>query len=362
MSVCTSRGPPVSTSCAVTLPSEPTALWGTRRPSPPKSAPPAICAELRFDTRRSPTAPSGLVKSPLSSLKLTSAMPCHPAAMPRSCRSSMGPPPLTACAVKPWASSEAEASMTKLVLTQCRSVDTVKPSSDAGCSRHSSAPASRALTLIFPAEPCQMLPEKSSACTDGGRKCVITEAGKAAMLTASSAASPMRMAGQRFRERGAALASRLAERNAGIHRSRLGSAIHRDRLDREPIALVERGERRNHGVEGRSLELHADAGAVGLGAAQSAAETRLAADPVDQHHRRLARVGGQLTAGGANLRGIDPHPGQILALRFIALDRARHRRLQRHQYAEQQDQNRHGDSANRDHALFAWLQTGIPGA
>jgi hypothetical protein len=54
----------------------------------------------------------------------------------------------------------------------------------------------RALTLIFPAEPCQMLPEKSSAWMDAGRKCATSDAGNVATITASTATSPMRTSGR----------------------------------------------------------------------------------------------------------------------------------------------------------------------
>jgi hypothetical protein len=41
-----------------------------------------------------------------------------------------------------------------------------------------------------------MLPEKSSACTSGGKKRATIEAGNAAMITASTATRPMRINGQ----------------------------------------------------------------------------------------------------------------------------------------------------------------------
>src|ERR1700688_1176874 len=226
-------------------------------------------AAVRFDTRSSPTAASGLTRSLFNSLKLIVAMPRHPGATPKSRRSSMGPPPVTECAVKPRRSIVTAASTTKPTLTQCTSAATSIPSRAAGCRRHSSAPPSRASTLIFPAEPCQRLPEKSSACTDGGKKCVMIDAGSAAMITASIATRPMRTSGQYERDRGAGLAARLGERDAGIHHSRLGGAIHGDRFDREPITLIERGKPSNQGIERRGLELHAYARGVGLRPAQS---------------------------------------------------------------------------------------------
>jgi len=141
-----------------------------------------------------------------------------------------------------------------------------------------------------------------------------------------------------------------------------GSAIHGDRFDREPIAFIERGEPSNQGIERRCFQLHADAVSIGLSPSQSTAKTGLAADSVDQNHRRFARVRGRLIARRADLRGIRLHPRQIRALRFIALDRARYRGLQRRQYSQHQDENGHGDAANGHHPLLTPLQTGIPGA
>src|SRR5258708_31110102 len=289
------------------------------------------------------------------------AMPRHPDATPKSRRTSMGPPPLTACALKPCRSTLTAASTTKATLTQCTSADTCIPSRAAGCRRHSSAPASCASTLIFPAEPCQILPEKSSACTSGGKKRVTTDAGTAQMTTASTAASPMRTSGQYERDRGAGLTSRLGERDAGIHHSRPGAAIHGDRFDRQPIMFIERGKPGNQGIERRRFQLHTDAGPAGLSPAQGTAEPGLAADSVDQHHGCFARVRSQLIARRAELRGIRLHPCQIRALRSIALDRARHRGLQGHQYSQHQDENGHRNAADGHHPLFAFLQSCIPG-
>src|SRR6266404_477479 len=320
-----------------------------------------MCGDVRFETLMSPTAASGLTRSLFNSLKLMSAMPRHPAATPKSRRSSMGPPPLTSCALKPCRSTSTAASTTKATLTQFTSADSCILSRAAGCRRHSSAPASRPSTRIFPAEPCQILPEKSSACTSGGKKRVTIDAGTAEMTTASIAARPARTSGQYERDRGADLASRLSERDAGIHHSRPGGAIHGDRFDREPMTLIERGEPGDQGIEGRRFQLHTDAGPVGLSPAQRVAEAGLSADPVDQNHRRFARVRGRLTARRADLRSVRLHPRQIRPLRFIALDGARNRGLQRHQYSQHQDENRHGDSADGHHTLLTLLQTGIPG-
>ena len=45
------------------------------------------------------------------------------------------------------------------------------------------------VTVILPAEPCHTLPEKSSACTVAGRKCVTMDAGSALIATASAAST-----------------------------------------------------------------------------------------------------------------------------------------------------------------------------
>src|SRR3984957_19473149 len=236
----------------------------------------------------------------------------------------------------PLPSSLTSASRTNPTLTQCRSAATAIPRSAAGCSRHSSAPASRAMTLILPAEPCQMLPEKSSAWTVGGRKWVMIDAGSSNTITASNAARTMRITGHSERDRGIGSAARLGERDAGIHHSRPGGAIHGDRLDRESITLIEHGQPSHQRIEGSSLQLYAHAVAIGLRPAQSGGETSLAADAVDQNHGRLSRALGETAAGCANLRSVHLHPCQIFTLARIALERIRHRGMQGHQNSQHQ--------------------------
>src|SRR5665213_595242 len=135
--------------------------------------------------------------------------------------------------------------------------------------------------LTLPAEPCQRLPEKSCACTDGGKKRAAMEAGKVAMITASSAATAMKTQGQNDRAGGADRAAppprpgdpaprpggllprpvdlslRLGKRDTGIHHSGPGRAIHCDRLNRETIARIECGDPTQHGIERRGFQLHA---------------------------------------------------------------------------------------------------------
>src|SRR5271168_325601 len=268
----------------------------------------------------SPAAASGWVKVPCTASRWTSAEPCHPAATPSPRRSSMGPPPLTLRAAKPCRSIFTAASITNPTLTQCRSALNAMPSSAAGCSRHSSAPASRPFTVILPAEPCQRLPEKSSADTVGGKKRATIDAGRAATTATAIAAIPMRMSGQCERDGAAGSALRRGERDAGIHQSRLDRAIQGDRLDGQPMTLIERGQPCDQGVERSGLQLHAYAAPIGLGAAQCAGEPVLARHPVDQYHWSHARVRGQLTAGGAHLRSVHLHPLKILALGLVAAD------------------------------------------
>src|SRR5579863_413875 len=310
----------------------------------------------------SPAAASGWVKVPCSASRWTSAEPCHPAATPSPRKSSMGPPPLMSCAVKPCRSIFTAASITNPTFTQCRSALNAMPSSATGCSRHSSAPASRPFTVILPAEPCQRLPEKSSATTMGGKKCAAIDAGRAATIAAAIAAIPMRMSGQCERDRAAGSALRRGERDAGIHQSRLGRAIQGDRLDGETMPLIERGQPCDQGVERSGLQLHAYAAPIGLSAAQGAGKTMLAGHPVDQYHRSHARVRGQLAAGGADLRSVRMHPLEVLALGLVAVDRARQGGMQRHQDSEHQDESGHGYAADGDGALLALLQTRIPRA
>ncbi len=118
-------------------------------------------------------------------------------------------------------------------------------SREAGCRRHSSAPASRALTVILPAEPCHRVPEKSSACTAAGSKCVTMEAGSALTATASAASTKMsRTKGQMERAGragGRGSAPRRGEGDVGIDHSRSGGTIDGDRIDRKTVALVEGG-------------------------------------------------------------------------------------------------------------------------
>src|SRR5208282_6496479 len=169
--------------------------------------------------------------------------------------------------------------------------------------RHSRAPASRPATVIFPIAPCQMLPDRSSACTFGGRKCVATPAGKALRNTASAANATIRIqtAVARARAgRGSLLVLRLVERDAGIDHSGLGGTIDRDRFDRESVALLERREPLDQRIEGRLLQLHANSGdAGGCGSAQRTRETGLVSNAVDQHDRGLARIAPQLDSAFA---------------------------------------------------------------
>src|ERR1700723_3537105 len=117
-----------------------------------------------------------------------------------------------------------------------------------------------------------------------GKKCATSDAGNVAMTTARTAASPMRTSGQYERGGGSGLMLRLGERDVGIHRSRPDRAIHRNGIDREPIMLIERGEPRDHGIEGRGLELHPDTGSAASCSAQPTSEPGLAAVSVDQDH------------------------------------------------------------------------------
>src|SRR5271166_4213982 len=122
--------------------------------------------------------------------------------------------------------------------------------------RHSTAPASRPATVIFPAAPCQTLPDRSSARTFGGRKRVATLAGKAPRNTPSATNATIRIETAVARARGArgsVLVLRLVERDAGIDHSGLGGTIDRDRFDRESVALLERREPLDQRVEGRPL-------------------------------------------------------------------------------------------------------------
>jgi len=98
---------------------------------------------------------------------------------------------------------------------------------------------------------------------NAGEKCATSDAGNVAMTTASTAAGLMRTSGGYERQGGSGLMRRLDERDVGIHPSRPDRAIHRNGFDRESIMLIERGEPRDHGIEGSGLELHPDTGSAG---------------------------------------------------------------------------------------------------
>src|SRR5580658_1125494 len=304
----------------------------------------------------SPVAADTPEKSPLISSSLTAAVPRQPASIPRSPKASMGPPPRTFCALNPCPSRRPRASSANPPLTQCTSASIASLKRALGCSCHSSAPALRELNVIVPAEPCHRLPEKSWALTEAGRKRLSSEAGRVATTTAAIAMTPMRTKGQNARARSggaAVLGPRLRERDTGIDHSRAGRAIHRDRLDREAVARIQRGEPGNHRIEGRCLELHAySRTGAGLCAAQRRGEPRFAADAVDQRHGRLAGGRRQSCAAGLNLRCVEAHPRQILFAGFAAIHRLRHRRVHRPEYSPDENHHADGHGADEDHALL----------
>src|SRR5580692_7466113 len=229
-----------------------------------------------------------------------------------------------------------------------------------GWSRHSIAPASRALTLIFPAPPCRRLTEKSSAWTWAGMKRVTREAGSAKITTADTTIRPRRMSGQR-RAGGGRLLSRLAERDAGIDQSGCRRAIDTDRFDGKTEAPIQRIEPAHQGVERRGFQLHANATRrVGLRSAQRTAQSHLACDPINQHDRRLVGDGGNLAAACPDLGRIRVHPRQILTSGGASLDRARDGCLQWQQNSADHDDQSQGDGTQRNHTLLALLQARIP--
>src|SRR5476649_2829748 len=102
------------------------------------------------------------------------------------------------------------------------------------------------LTLIFPAAPCQRLPEKSVACTAGGNSQPASDAGMTAMSTASRAQAPITIGARKERR-----LLGLGEGDAGIHDTGLGATFHGHRINREPVMLLERTEPGNHRIERR---------------------------------------------------------------------------------------------------------------